>query len=150
MADVLAGLGSVKLQSVPRSPGGTPLRPKGPSRLPTSAPLDPAAMIAAALRRKFAHMDKTARTTEEDWEEKEAALRNRKAHAEKVGPLKSRPLEGGEGRGAWLPWVRWTKPGPCASTQSTPPAFGVHLLRKSKRTPLSPVQAQGTVLETSA
>ncbi|XP_046397697.1 mitochondrial fission regulator 2-like isoform X2 [Ischnura elegans] len=52
MGDVLKDLGSVKLRHVERSPGGTPLR-----RRPLSPPRnDPAALLAAALRRRFAHM----------------------------------------------------------------------------------------------
>ncbi|EDO39669.1 predicted protein [Nematostella vectensis] len=51
MSDVLKGLGSVKLRSVQRSPGGTPLRTKP---LPTEG-TDPASIIAQALKKKFAH-----------------------------------------------------------------------------------------------
>lgn len=51
MADVLKGLGKVKLRSVERSPGGTPLR-KTP--LPADGN-DPASIIAQALKKKFAH-----------------------------------------------------------------------------------------------
>jgi len=51
MADVLKGLDKVKLRSVERSPGGTPLR-KPP--LPTDG-TDPASIIAQALKKKFAH-----------------------------------------------------------------------------------------------
>ncbi|XP_071268556.1 mitochondrial fission regulator 2 [Salvelinus alpinus] len=53
MLDVLNDLKQVKLRSVQRSPGGTPVqrrRSKG-----TALPSDPASMIAEALRRKFAH-----------------------------------------------------------------------------------------------
>ncbi|XP_022089675.1 mitochondrial fission regulator 1-like [Acanthaster planci] len=50
MADVLKGLGSVKLRTVARSPGGTPIRQKP---RPTTAN-DAAALIAQALKRKFA------------------------------------------------------------------------------------------------
>jgi len=51
MADVLKGLGKVKLRSVERSPGGTPLR-KSPI---TNNDSDPASIIAQALKKKFAH-----------------------------------------------------------------------------------------------
>lgn len=51
MTDVLKGLGKVKLRSVERSPGGTPLR-KAP--LPSDGN-DPASIIAQALKKKFAH-----------------------------------------------------------------------------------------------
>nr|XP_054771849.1 mitochondrial fission regulator 1-like [Lytechinus pictus] len=50
MADVLKGLGTVKLKSVARSPGGTPIR-KAPK--PSDAN-DPASIIARALKKKFA------------------------------------------------------------------------------------------------
>lgn len=45
MADVLSGLGSVQLKTVERSPGGTPMRPKGDTSAPALL-MDPAAMIA--------------------------------------------------------------------------------------------------------
>ncbi|XP_065843118.1 mitochondrial fission regulator 2-like [Oscarella lobularis] len=51
MAQVLKGLDKVKLRSVARSPGGTPLRQKPRE----SEALDPASLIAAALKKKFAH-----------------------------------------------------------------------------------------------
>ncbi|XP_071442697.1 mitochondrial fission regulator 2-like [Hetaerina americana] len=52
MGDILKDLGTVKLRHVERSPGGTPLR-----RRPLTPPRnDPAALLAAALRRRFAHM----------------------------------------------------------------------------------------------
>ncbi|KAH9489416.1 hypothetical protein Btru_037657 [Bulinus truncatus] len=49
MAHVLKDLTNVKLKSVQRSPGGTPLR-----RKPLSVPSDPASIIAQALKKKFA------------------------------------------------------------------------------------------------
>ncbi|XP_061182148.1 mitochondrial fission regulator 1-like [Saccostrea echinata] len=51
MSEVLKGLSSVKLRSIQRSPGGTPLKPKIASQ-PTA---DPASMIALALQKKFAN-----------------------------------------------------------------------------------------------
>ncbi|XP_072170390.1 mitochondrial fission regulator 1-like [Diadema setosum] len=50
MADVLKGLGTVKLKSVARSPGGTPIRQ--PPRQTDHT--DPASIIARALKKKFA------------------------------------------------------------------------------------------------
>ncbi|KAK3785666.1 hypothetical protein RRG08_035250, partial [Elysia crispata] len=50
MADVLKGLGSVKLRAVERSPGGTPMCRRKVDRTPT----DPASIIARALKKKFA------------------------------------------------------------------------------------------------
>ncbi|RUS83195.1 hypothetical protein EGW08_009052 [Elysia chlorotica] len=50
MADVLKGLGSVKLKAVERSPGGTPMCRRKLDHTPT----DPASIIARALKRKFA------------------------------------------------------------------------------------------------
>ncbi|KAI0231789.1 Mitochondrial fission regulator 2 [Lamellibrachia satsuma] len=47
MAQVLKGLTSVKLRSIARSPGGTPIREKPRSD-------DPASLIAQALKKKFA------------------------------------------------------------------------------------------------
>eukprot|EP00055_Hartaetosiga_balthica_P005944 m.18170 g.18170 ORF g.18170 m.18170 type:complete len:294 (+) comp4916_c1_seq1:93-974(+) len=62
MADVLRGLGTVKLKSVARSPGGTPM--KGDK--PESTPCDAASMIAAALKRKFAQRRKMIADDDED------------------------------------------------------------------------------------
>lgn len=53
MSEVLKGLGSVKLRSIQRSPGGTPLKSKVQSH-PTA---DPASMIALALQKKFANQN---------------------------------------------------------------------------------------------
>lgn len=52
LTDVLKGLGSVKLRSVQRSPGGTPLKVRQPDREYSRS--DPAALIAQALKKKFA------------------------------------------------------------------------------------------------
>ncbi|XP_078681597.1 LOW QUALITY PROTEIN: mitochondrial fission regulator 1-like [Branchiostoma floridae x Branchiostoma belcheri] len=51
MMAVLKDMSNVKLRSVERSPGGTPIRQKPKE----SDAQDPAALIAQALRRKFAH-----------------------------------------------------------------------------------------------
>jgi hypothetical protein len=51
MADVLKGMDKIKLRKVERSPGGTPLRQKPKA----TEGNDPASLIAAALKRKFAH-----------------------------------------------------------------------------------------------
>ncbi|XP_033504240.2 mitochondrial fission regulator 2 [Epinephelus lanceolatus] len=53
MLDVLKDLNQVKLRSVERSPGGTPVR-KRRSKGGTALLSDPAALIAEALKRKFA------------------------------------------------------------------------------------------------
>uniref|UniRef100_A0A4W5MQI3 Mitochondrial fission regulator n=1 Tax=Hucho hucho TaxID=62062 RepID=A0A4W5MQI3_9TELE len=53
MLDVLNNLNQVKLRSVQRSPGGTPVRRRRSKG--TALLSDPASMIAEALRRKFAH-----------------------------------------------------------------------------------------------
>ncbi|XP_010881374.2 mitochondrial fission regulator 2 [Esox lucius] len=53
MLDVLKDLNQVKLRSVERSPGGTPVRTQ--RRKATVCAGDPAAMIAEALKRKFTH-----------------------------------------------------------------------------------------------
>ncbi|CAB1339736.1 unnamed protein product, partial [Coregonus sp. 'balchen'] len=53
MLDVLNDLNQVKLRSVQRSPGGTPVRRRRSNG--TVLLSDPASMIAEALRRKFAH-----------------------------------------------------------------------------------------------
>lgn len=52
LTDVLKGLGSVKLRSVQRSPGGTPIKPN-PRRRESNS--DPASVIAQALKKKFAN-----------------------------------------------------------------------------------------------
>ncbi|KAL0967119.1 hypothetical protein UPYG_G00248020 [Umbra pygmaea] len=54
MLDVLKNLNQVKLRSVERSPGGTPVRRRR-SKKGVAGLSDPAAMIAEALKRKFAH-----------------------------------------------------------------------------------------------
>ncbi|XP_068217154.1 mitochondrial fission regulator 2-like isoform X2 [Palaemon carinicauda] len=53
MADVLKGLNKVKLKKVARSPGGTPIRERAQS--PVSG--DPASIIAAALKKRFAKIN---------------------------------------------------------------------------------------------
>ncbi|XP_061785578.1 mitochondrial fission regulator 2 isoform X2 [Nerophis lumbriciformis] len=54
MLDILKDLNQVKLRSVARSPGGTPLRPRQSKRRAATIN-DPAGLIAEALKRKFAH-----------------------------------------------------------------------------------------------
>ncbi|XP_056151097.1 mitochondrial fission regulator 2 [Lampris incognitus] len=53
MLDVLKDLNQVKLRSVKRSPGGTPVSRRRSKGVPSFN--DPAALIAEALRKKFAH-----------------------------------------------------------------------------------------------
>ncbi|KAG7323724.1 hypothetical protein KOW79_013426 [Hemibagrus wyckioides] len=53
MLDVLKDLNQVKLRTVERSPGGTPVRKRRSKGTVSSS--DPAALIAEALKRKFAH-----------------------------------------------------------------------------------------------
>ncbi|XP_016359328.1 mitochondrial fission regulator 2-like isoform X2 [Sinocyclocheilus anshuiensis] len=53
MLEVLKDMNQVKLRSVERSPGGTPVRRRRSKGLAFSS--DPAALIAEALKRKFAH-----------------------------------------------------------------------------------------------
>ncbi|XP_016113176.1 mitochondrial fission regulator 2-like [Sinocyclocheilus grahami] len=53
MLEVLKDLNQVKLRSVERSPGGTPVRRRRSKSVACSS--DPAALIAEALKRKFAH-----------------------------------------------------------------------------------------------
>lgn len=53
MSSVLKDIGSVRLRSVARSPGGTPLRRVQESQ--DAAANDPGAIIAQALRKKFSH-----------------------------------------------------------------------------------------------
>ncbi|CAH8635105.1 unnamed protein product [Schistosoma rodhaini] len=55
MSQVLKELqsGSIKLRSIPRSPGGTPIKQK---RSPTISGSDPCAIIARALHSKFSHL----------------------------------------------------------------------------------------------
>ncbi|KAJ8409654.1 hypothetical protein AAFF_G00217130 [Aldrovandia affinis] len=55
MLDVLKDLTQVKLRAVDRSPGGTPVMKRSKKTVSLS---DPAALIAEALRRKFAHRHK--------------------------------------------------------------------------------------------
>ncbi|XP_073679653.1 mitochondrial fission regulator 2 isoform X2 [Garra rufa] len=53
MLDVLKDMNQVKLRSVERSPGGTPVKRRRSKGVACSS--DPAALIAEALKRKFAH-----------------------------------------------------------------------------------------------
>ncbi|KAK9954061.1 hypothetical protein ABG768_016169 [Culter alburnus] len=53
MLEVLRDLNQVKLRSVERSPGGTPVRRRKSKGVACSS--DPAALIAEALKKKFAH-----------------------------------------------------------------------------------------------
>ncbi|XP_039508686.1 mitochondrial fission regulator 2 [Pimephales promelas] len=53
MLEVLRDLNQVKLRSVERSPGGTPVRRRRSKGVACSS--DPAALIAEALKKKFAH-----------------------------------------------------------------------------------------------
>ncbi|XP_051775616.1 mitochondrial fission regulator 2 [Erpetoichthys calabaricus] len=55
MLDVLKDINKVQLRAVERSPGGTPVMRKDRQRVSLS---DPAALIADALKRKFAHRQK--------------------------------------------------------------------------------------------
>ncbi|KAH6921899.1 hypothetical protein HPB50_006224 [Hyalomma asiaticum] len=52
LAEVLKGLGTVKLKKVEKSPSGTPLRKCGESESDT----DPAGMLARALKKRFVHI----------------------------------------------------------------------------------------------
>ncbi|XP_078598207.1 mitochondrial fission regulator 1-like isoform X2 [Branchiostoma floridae x Branchiostoma japonicum] len=64
MMAVLKDMSNVKLRSVERSPGGTPVRQK-----PKEADAqDPAALIAQALRRKFAHRKPVGSPDQQDKE----------------------------------------------------------------------------------
>lgn len=86
MADVLKGLGTVKLKSVARSPGGTPIRQKP---RPCEMSYDPAALIAQALKRKF------ARQRAEDSPDKENAYsRGFTPSPRKRTPVKDSPKFG--------------------------------------------------------
>ncbi|KAM8945545.1 mitochondrial fission regulator 2 [Pelodytes ibericus] len=68
MMDILKGINTIRLRSVERSPGGTPLTRKDKKRRSLN---DPAAIIAQALKQKFAHrrcddsFDKENRSHEE-------------------------------------------------------------------------------------
>ena len=82
MMHVLAGMKSVQLRSVDRSPGGTPLR-----QAPIPTALDPTAIIAAALRRKFAHrIEQNADDIEDDWRRKENDILQRRSSKQVAQP----------------------------------------------------------------
>lgn len=55
LAEVLKGLGTVKLKKVEKSPSGTPLR-KGITESESSTATDPAGMLANALKKRFMHI----------------------------------------------------------------------------------------------
>lgn len=54
LAEVLKGLGTVKLKKVEKSPSGTPLRKSGEPDSSTTT--DPAGMLASALKKRFVHI----------------------------------------------------------------------------------------------
>lgn len=54
LAEVLKGLGTVKLKKVEKSPSGTPLRKSGEPDSSTTT--DPAGMLANALKKRFVHI----------------------------------------------------------------------------------------------
>jgi len=61
MSDVLKDLHKVKLKSVDRSPGGTPMNKKSLPPLKKKQPVDSATFIQEALRRKFSRISKEKR-----------------------------------------------------------------------------------------
>lgn len=65
MLDVLKDLNQVKLRSVKRSPGGTPVKRRR-SKGGTAILSDPAALIAEALKRKFSHYRHNASSDKEN------------------------------------------------------------------------------------
>jgi len=74
-------MGSVQLKKVARSPGGTLIRHEASGEdAEMSGPQDPAAMIAAALKRKFANRKPTA-DSPSAWEDKENEIAARRAKA---------------------------------------------------------------------
>ncbi|EDQ92476.1 uncharacterized protein MONBRDRAFT_35538 [Monosiga brevicollis MX1] len=103
MADVLKGLGSVKLKSVDRSPGGTPTQRRTSD---DSAGGDPASLIAAALKKKFANANSQRGI---DWDAHEREMTERKR-----------------------------------TEAESKPAFGLHMLRSTNRSPLRPSNRANT------
>ncbi|CAH8291669.1 unnamed protein product [Schistosoma rodhaini] len=79
MSEVLKELqsGSIKLRSIPRSPGGTPIKQK---HSPTISGSDPCAIITRALHSKFSHLRSMMDSSTSDEEEnqlKTPSVRNR-------------------------------------------------------------------------
>uniref|UniRef100_W5K9S4 Mitochondrial fission regulator n=1 Tax=Astyanax mexicanus TaxID=7994 RepID=W5K9S4_ASTMX len=91
MLDVLKDINKVKLRSVERSPGGTPVRKRRSKGGPASLS-DPAALIAEALKRKFAHKQ---RENSFDKENHSAEL---SPFSSPDTPRVSHPIRRGQGR----------------------------------------------------
>jgi hypothetical protein len=76
MADVLAGLGSVKLKSTKNTDGTVT---DNAAQAANDGPMDAASMIAAALKRKFAHKQNSSPGGEAaQWAAREKAMKERK------------------------------------------------------------------------
>ncbi|XP_036448399.1 mitochondrial fission regulator 2 isoform X2 [Colossoma macropomum] len=90
MLDVLKDMNQVKLRTVERSPGGTPVRKRRSKGAVCMS--DPAALIAEALKRKFAHKQK------DDSFDKENRSAELSPFSSPDTPRISHPLRRGQGR----------------------------------------------------
>nr|CAH8864818.1 unnamed protein product [Trichobilharzia regenti] len=120
MSSVLKELqtGSIKLRTVPRSPGGTPIRQK---KSPIHSGSDPCAIIARALQAKFSHL---------------RSLMDNSVSDEENSSQSKIPLDSGLGPGCddiWSP-KRKTNDSPSPPPLPTPSLpFGQHMLRSVNR-----------------
>ncbi|CAH8585455.1 unnamed protein product [Heterobilharzia americana] len=113
MSQVLRELqsGSIKLRTVPRSPGGTPIKQ---NKSPIISGSDPCAIIARALHSKFSHL--------------RSLMDNSISDEENISQSKSH-FDSGLGAGCEDIWSPKHKSK--GSSPSLP--FGQHMLRPTKR-----------------
>ncbi|XP_050711140.1 mitochondrial fission regulator 2-like [Eriocheir sinensis] len=142
MTDVLKGLNKVKLKRVSRSPGGTPVR----SRPKSPTPGDPAAIIAAALKKRFAnmHAESPEKEVSEDNEFNSSPETTPKTSRKSLVDIPKRKLLDEAKNPAQNLFKllkrspRVPRPEPAKKEKSELPVFGQHLLKKRVSHPPEP------------
>ncbi|KAK8736941.1 hypothetical protein OTU49_004736 [Cherax quadricarinatus] len=141
MSDVLKGLNKVKLKKVSRSPGGTPIR----SRPKSPVAGDPAAIIAAALKKRFAkmHSDSPEKDANDDDNEFGSSpestpqmIHKSRFEIPKRNLMKEETPQQNLFKLMRKPSPRIPKPKPKEEQPPSLPIFGQHLLKK--RVPKTP------------